>query len=260
MNDSMRFPDRNAINEMLVFNRALAQPHSHSTICSYSPPPTAGEGILKRSKLYQVWDAVRDAKCEFYYITVCRHALKKVRSLVGTEAYYAEIYHLPFRSGDSRKSNGTSIFRSPACSMAAKCKGRATSPPWGYAMNLVSQGDKDETLAARWVRDRHNPKSPTEERMPRIKHLDLVGHLGRHSGLAQTCSIICETTGRFAQLRSGFVAQPPRRIGLEKLNVNCANHSSRDDGTRKNSSSVFLLKTPVSSPFLNHFTCCCEVP
>ena len=36
-----------------------------------------------------MWDAVRDARCEFYYVTVRRQALKKLRDLVGEEAYLA---------------------------------------------------------------------------------------------------------------------------------------------------------------------------
>jgi hypothetical protein len=56
-------------------------------------------------------------------------------------------------------------------------------------MNLVSQSGKDETGAARRVRDGHHPKSATEERMARIDHLDLVGRLDHCLGLAQTCSI-----------------------------------------------------------------------
>ena len=37
--------------------------------------------------LYQVWDSVRDARCEYYYITVRRQALKKLHPLLGPDAY-----------------------------------------------------------------------------------------------------------------------------------------------------------------------------
>jgi hypothetical protein len=32
---------------------------------------------------------VRDARCDYYYVTVRRLALKRLRELVGDEAYYA---------------------------------------------------------------------------------------------------------------------------------------------------------------------------
>ena len=36
-----------------------------------------------------MWDAVRDARCEFYYVTVRRQSLQKLRDLIGKEAYAA---------------------------------------------------------------------------------------------------------------------------------------------------------------------------
>ena len=38
--------------------------------------------------LYQVWDSVRDARCNYYYVTVRRQALKTLREMIGTEAFY----------------------------------------------------------------------------------------------------------------------------------------------------------------------------
>ena len=43
--------------------------------------------LAETDRLYLVWDAVRDARCDFYYVTVRRQALKKLRDLVGDEAY-----------------------------------------------------------------------------------------------------------------------------------------------------------------------------
>src|SRR5439155_11277213 len=72
--DSYRFPERAAVNELVRFNRAyrknLDQRH-----------------LLETDRLYQVWDAVRDARCEFYYVTVRRHALKKLKDQIGDEAW-----------------------------------------------------------------------------------------------------------------------------------------------------------------------------
>ena len=42
---------------------------------------------METDRLYQVWDSVRDARCDFYYVTVRRQALKKLRDLIGEDAY-----------------------------------------------------------------------------------------------------------------------------------------------------------------------------
>jgi hypothetical protein len=45
--------------------------------------------LQETDRLYQVWDAVRDARCDYYYVTVRRQALKRLRELIGDEAYYS---------------------------------------------------------------------------------------------------------------------------------------------------------------------------
>ena len=40
-------------------------------------------------QLYSVWDSLRDAQREYYYVTFRRHALKKLREQIGYGAYYA---------------------------------------------------------------------------------------------------------------------------------------------------------------------------
>jgi hypothetical protein len=49
--------------------------------------------LRETDDLYRVWDAIRDARCESFYITTRRMALKRLRDLIGPEAYYAG--HLP---------------------------------------------------------------------------------------------------------------------------------------------------------------------
>jgi hypothetical protein len=46
------------------------------------------QAINETQQLYHVWDAVRDARCEFYYVTVRRQALLKLRGLIGENDYY----------------------------------------------------------------------------------------------------------------------------------------------------------------------------
>jgi hypothetical protein len=90
--DSMRFPDRLVIQEMLGFNRV----YRHHLIARVHLEPVFGEDlhavIKETDQLYQVWDYIRDSRCEYYYITVRRHALKKVLESIGTEAFYNGVY------------------------------------------------------------------------------------------------------------------------------------------------------------------------
>lgn len=85
--DSFRFPDRSSVNDLVRFNRAfrkhLDQRHELETDRSEEL-----RAVMKETdRLYQVWDAVRDARCEFYYVTVRRQALKKLKEMLGEDAY-----------------------------------------------------------------------------------------------------------------------------------------------------------------------------
>ncbi len=85
--ESFRLPDRSLVNELLVFNRAyrsyleIRQPME---IVDWS---SLREVQREIDHLYQVWDCVRDAPCDYYYITVRRHAMKRLRELIGEDAY-----------------------------------------------------------------------------------------------------------------------------------------------------------------------------
>ncbi len=49
--------------------------------------------VLKETdELYRIYDAARDAKCEFYYITVRRQAMKKLVCMLGQENFEYGIY------------------------------------------------------------------------------------------------------------------------------------------------------------------------
>lgn len=88
LNDCQRFPDRTTVNDLLSFNRAYRQ-----HIDARQPVELAHwwdlRAVLQETdQLYQIWDTVRDARCEYYYVTVRRQALKKLRETLGEEAYY----------------------------------------------------------------------------------------------------------------------------------------------------------------------------
>ena len=87
--ESYRFPDRSAVNDLVKFNRAYRKHLDQRHELEMDRSEALRTVMRETDRLYQVWDAVRDARCEFYYVTVRRQALKKLRDLVGEEAYYA---------------------------------------------------------------------------------------------------------------------------------------------------------------------------
>jgi hypothetical protein len=92
MEDSYRFPDREQINEMLAFNRAYRQYiDTHYSLFAGGEKFWKGQDILRETeRLYQLWDTVRDARCEYYYVTVRRQALRRLRDeMLGPKDYYA---------------------------------------------------------------------------------------------------------------------------------------------------------------------------
>jgi len=89
INDAKRFPERSAVNEMITFNRALRTHLDGRQHLETDRGANYREMLRETDRLYLVWDAVRDSRCEFYYVTTRRLALKRVRDLIGLEAYHA---------------------------------------------------------------------------------------------------------------------------------------------------------------------------
>jgi hypothetical protein len=89
VSDSFRFPERPAVNELVRFNRAFRKHIDQRQQLETDRADTLRTVIHETDRLYAVWDAVRDARCEFYYITVRRQALKKLKDLLGEDSYAA---------------------------------------------------------------------------------------------------------------------------------------------------------------------------
>jgi hypothetical protein len=85
--DAQRFPDRNTVAELLAFNRAYRRYLDSRQPLEQDRGHSLRTALKETDYLYQVWDSVRDARCEYYYITVRRQALKRLRQMVGPEAY-----------------------------------------------------------------------------------------------------------------------------------------------------------------------------
>jgi hypothetical protein len=89
VSDCLRFPDRAVVSELLAFNRAYRQQMDARQAVELVHWWEFREAVQESDRLYQVWDNVRDARCDYYYVTVRRHALKKLRDTIGPEDYYA---------------------------------------------------------------------------------------------------------------------------------------------------------------------------
>lgn len=89
LGDSLRFPDRESVNEMLSFNRAYRQHIDVRQSVERAQWWEHQATLQETEQLYQIWDTVRDARCEYYYITVRRQALKRLKELLGEADYYS---------------------------------------------------------------------------------------------------------------------------------------------------------------------------
>lgn len=85
--DSVRFPEREMVNEWIKFNRVFRKKIDERMQLESDRQAIYVQVIKETDDLYVVWDLVRDARCEFYYVQVRRQALKKLREKVGQEAY-----------------------------------------------------------------------------------------------------------------------------------------------------------------------------
>ena len=87
--DCVRFPQRTLINELLSFNRTYRQHLDSRQALDPTGRWDLHESLQEADRLYQIWDTVRDARCDYYYVTVRRQALKKLREAIGPHSYYA---------------------------------------------------------------------------------------------------------------------------------------------------------------------------
>lgn len=86
--DALRFPERTVVNDFLAFNRSYRQ---HLDVAQAVRPHKWWEyrqALQETDQLYQIWDLVRDARCEYYYVTVRRQALLNLRQQLGDKHYY----------------------------------------------------------------------------------------------------------------------------------------------------------------------------
>ncbi len=97
-----RYPTRKTLNDFLALNRSFRNDLNKRLEVDLFHADVIREAIVETDQLYQVWDTVRDAQCDYYYVTVRRQSLKLLRDLIGAEAFYSgylppniPVWHLP---------------------------------------------------------------------------------------------------------------------------------------------------------------------
>jgi hypothetical protein len=87
--ECQRLPDRRTVNELIKFNRAYRQYLEEREIWETDRSDLLQAAIQETDRFYRQWDAIRDAQCDFYYVTVRRAALKRLRDAIGQDAFRA---------------------------------------------------------------------------------------------------------------------------------------------------------------------------
>jgi hypothetical protein len=85
--DAVRFPTRDLVCELLTFNRTY---HAHLICCREAlgnGRPGIDQVLSETDALYRIYDLVRDARSEFYYVSVRRQALAALREAIGRADY-----------------------------------------------------------------------------------------------------------------------------------------------------------------------------
>jgi hypothetical protein len=83
-----RFPDRELVGDLLAFNRLYREGLTNRLTLDPVHADELNAALSETDYLYRVWDMVRDARCDYYYVTYRRQALLQLRDLVGAHAFY----------------------------------------------------------------------------------------------------------------------------------------------------------------------------
>ncbi|MBY0461300.1 MAG: hypothetical protein K2V38_28615, partial [Gemmataceae bacterium] len=95
--ECQRLPDRRLVNDLIRANRGFRKGLEQRLVWEADRADLLNLAIEEADVLYRCWDALRDAQCDFYYVTVRRAALKKLRDAIGAEAFAAGDlpHHIP---------------------------------------------------------------------------------------------------------------------------------------------------------------------
>ncbi len=87
--EAERFPPRELVNDFISFNRSYRHDLLERLAIDAIHGGDINAALAETEQLYRIWDAVRDARCDYYYVVVRRQSLLTLRELVGPEAFYS---------------------------------------------------------------------------------------------------------------------------------------------------------------------------
>jgi hypothetical protein len=102
--DALRFPGRETACDLLTFNRAYHRTLKQRREAVGGQQDGLDEALHEVEQLYRVWDLVRDARSDCYYVSARRQALRALREALGPEDYYKGVLppHVPVWRFDRR--------------------------------------------------------------------------------------------------------------------------------------------------------------
>jgi hypothetical protein len=95
--DAERFPVRELVCEVLTFNRAYYGYLMRKRDAEGRGQPELEQALSETDMLYHIYDLVRDARSECYYVSVRRQALAALREAIGPADYCTGVLppHVP---------------------------------------------------------------------------------------------------------------------------------------------------------------------
>ena len=102
LDEADRFPDAKTIAMFMPWNRTLRNQLQNRLTVDVYHATEIRDAMVETDQLYQIWDALRDATCPYYYVPVRRQALITLRELIGAGRFYSgelpaplPLHHVP---------------------------------------------------------------------------------------------------------------------------------------------------------------------
>jgi len=86
--ESLRFPDKTSINGYLAFSRSYCKQLALRRPLEPAHAEELDAALREAEQLQELWDTVKGARCQYYYVTYRRECLKRLREMIGDNAYY----------------------------------------------------------------------------------------------------------------------------------------------------------------------------
>jgi hypothetical protein len=89
LEDCSQLPQPSVIEELITFNKSYRIHLERSAATDPGRRDEWAAAIEETDCLYRVWDTIRCARSDYYYVKDRREALKRLREALGPDAYYS---------------------------------------------------------------------------------------------------------------------------------------------------------------------------